>query len=166
MSGPTTSVPVLSVSDLHVEIGARGRATPVLRGVHLDVLPGKVVGLVGESGGGKTMVGKAITSLLPHNARITAGSIRFQGRDLVAMPEAARRQLLGVNISMILQQPSSALNPVLRIESQITEFLKRRLGLDRASARSNCSIQYRSARRSACCASILTNCPAACASGS
>jgi peptide/nickel transport system ATP-binding protein len=129
------TAPVLSVSDLHVEIGARGRATPILRGVNLTVPAGKILGLVGESGGGKTMVGKAITGLLPDSARITDGSIRFQGHDLVTMPDAARRKLLGINISMILQHPSSALNPVLRIEAQMTEFLQRRIGLDRIAAR-------------------------------
>jgi peptide/nickel transport system ATP-binding protein len=129
------TTPVLSVSDLHVAIGTGRRATPILRGVNLSVPAGKVLGLVGESGGGKTMVGKAITDLLPQTARITGGSVRFRGRDLGTMPETARRQLLGVNISMILQQPSSALNPVLRIEAQMTEFLQRRIGLDRAAAR-------------------------------
>jgi peptide/nickel transport system ATP-binding protein len=94
-----------------------------------------VLGLVGESGGGKTMVGKAITGLLPITARVTGGSIRFKGRDLVAMPDRERRKLLGLNIAMILQQPSSVLNPVLRIEAQMTEFLQRRIGLDRAAAR-------------------------------
>jgi peptide/nickel transport system ATP-binding protein len=129
------TAPVLSVSDLHVAIGTARNATPILRGVSLTVLPGKVLGLVGESGGGKTMVGKAITGLLPHTAQVTGGSIRFQGRDLVTMPDKARRRLLGINISMILQQPSSVLNPVLRIEAQMTEFLRRRIGLDRAAAR-------------------------------
>jgi peptide/nickel transport system ATP-binding protein len=129
------SEPTLSVSDLHVAIGAARNATPILRGVNLTVPAGKVLGLVGESGGGKTMVGKAITGLLPLNGRITGGNIRFMGRDLVTMPDAARRQLLGINISMILQQPSSVLNPVLRIEAQMTEFLQRRIGLDRTAAR-------------------------------
>jgi dipeptide transport system ATP-binding protein len=129
------TAPVLSVSDLHVAIGAGRSATPILRGVHLIVPAGKVLGLVGESGGGKTMVGKAITGLLPHTARVTGGSIRFQGRDLVTMPDKTRRKLLGINISMILQQPSSVLNPVLRIEAQMTEFLRRRIGLDRTAAR-------------------------------
>jgi peptide/nickel transport system ATP-binding protein len=127
--------PVLSLSDLHVAIGTGPNATPILRGINLTVPAGKILGLVGESGGGKTMVGKAITGLLPLNARITGGNIRFMGRDLVTMPDAARRSLLGINISMILQQPSSALNPVLRIEAQMTEFLQRRIGLDRTAAR-------------------------------
>ena len=125
---------VLSISDLHLEIAARDGATPILRGVNLAIEAGKTLGLVGESGGGKTMVGKAVTGLLPPTARITAGKISFQGRDMITMKEQVRRQLLGVNISMILQQPSSALNPVLRIESQITDFLRRRLRLDRRAA--------------------------------
>jgi peptide/nickel transport system ATP-binding protein len=126
---------VLSVSDLHLEIGARGRATPILRGINLNIAKGKILGLVGESGGGKTMVGKAITGLLPRTATVTAGSILFQERNLITLPEAVRRKLLGMDISMILQQPSSALNPVLRIEAQMTDFLQRRMGLNRADAR-------------------------------
>jgi peptide/nickel transport system ATP-binding protein len=146
------TAPVLSISDLHVAIRTGRRATPILRGVNLTVPAGKVLGLVGESGGGKTMVGKAITGLLPHAAQITGGSIRFQGRDLITMPEPARRKLLGINISMILQQPSSVLNPVLRIETQMTEFLQRRIGLDRAAARRRAlellgSVQIRSPER-------------------
>jgi peptide/nickel transport system ATP-binding protein len=127
--------PVLSVSDLHVAIGKGQNATPILRGVNLTIPAGKVLGLVGESGGGKTMVGKAITGLLPLTARVTGGSISFRGRDLVTMSDRERRKLLGLNIAMILQQPSSVLNPVLRIEAQMTEFLQRRVGLDRTAAR-------------------------------
>jgi peptide/nickel transport system ATP-binding protein len=127
--------PVLSVSDLHVAIGKGRNATPILRSVDLTIPAGKVLGLVGESGGGKTMVGKAITGLLPLTARVTGGSINFRGHDLVAMPDRERRKLLGLNIAMILQQPSSVLNPVLRIEAQMTEFLRRRIGLDRTAAR-------------------------------
>ena len=69
--------PVLSVSNLHVAIGKGRNASPILRGVDLTIPAGKVLGLVGESGGGKTMVGKAITGLLPLTARVTGGSINF-----------------------------------------------------------------------------------------
>ena len=97
------------------------------------------------------MVGKAITGLLPRAATVTAGSIQFQERNLITLPEAVRRKLLGMDISMILQQPSSALNPVLRIEAQMTDFLQRRMGLNRADARRRSGERRRSScrRRSA-----------------
>jgi peptide/nickel transport system ATP-binding protein len=127
--------PILEIADLHLEIGSAGRTTQILRGVNLTLLSGQVHGLVGESGGGKTMVGKAIAGLLPSTARITGGSIKYLGQELLGLSEAARRRLLGRDITMILQQPSTALNPVLRIETQILELLQRRLGLSRSEAR-------------------------------
>ena len=81
------------------------------------------------------MVGKAIMGLQPQNATITAGSIRFDDQELIGMPDGKHRQLLGRSISMILQQPSSALNPVLRIEAQMVDVLQRHMGLGRAASR-------------------------------
>jgi len=126
---------VLDIQDLHVAFTQRGRVTPVLRGVNLTIEPGRICGLVGESGGGKTMVGKAITGILPEDARITAGRILFKGRNLIGLPEKERRQLLGRSIAMILQQPTTALNPILRIETQILEVLQRQMGLAHQAAR-------------------------------
>lgn len=126
---------LLQVSDLGVEIGTGKHATRILRGVNLEIKPGEIRGLVGESGGGKTMVGKAITGLLPGSAVVSSGRILFQEQNLLELPAKKRRLLLGTKIAMILQQPSTALNPVLRIESQITDVLTRRFGYDKKSAR-------------------------------
>ena len=73
---------VLAVHDLHVAIGPRGSAAKVLRGAGLEVQAGEVRGLVGESGAGKSMLGRAVLGLLPANAVIGSGTIRFEGRDL------------------------------------------------------------------------------------
>ena len=127
MTAPTT----LQVDNLHLDI----RGTPILRGVSLSVPQGRVHGLVGESGGGKTMVGKAILGVLPGGARITEGAVRFGGRDLNAMPDRERRSLLGASISMILQDPLTALNPVLRIQTQMVDVLRQHLGLAAREAR-------------------------------
>ena len=85
----------LSIQGLQVAIGSGSRSANVLRGVCLKLEPGEVRGLVGESGAGKSMLGRAVLGLLPVNATITAGTIAFEGRDLVAMPEPERRRLLG-----------------------------------------------------------------------
>jgi peptide/nickel transport system ATP-binding protein len=126
---------LLEMEDLHVQIGGGHRAPKILRGVDLTVKAGEIRGLVGESGGGKTMVGKAIAGLLPGTAVVSAGKIRFEGRDVLGLPARERRALLGRRITMILQQPSTALNPVIRIEPQITDILRLRLGYGRAAAR-------------------------------
>jgi peptide/nickel transport system ATP-binding protein len=130
-----TPRPVLEIDDLHLEFGAGSRRTPVLRGVDLCIPQMTVHGLVGESGGGKTMVGKAVLDVLPPGAKITRGAIRFAGGDLLGMAAGQRRALLGRSITAILQNPMTALNPVLRIEAQMTDVLRHHLGLLRAEAR-------------------------------
>jgi peptide/nickel transport system ATP-binding protein len=121
----------LEIGNLSVSIGG----TPILRGVDLALEQGKILGLVGESGGGKTMVCKAVLGILPESARVTSGSIRFEGRELLAMAPKERRSLLGRSIAMILQNPMTALNPAFRIEDQVTDVLLLHAGLDRAQAR-------------------------------
>jgi peptide/nickel transport system ATP-binding protein len=125
---------VLTVHDLHVAIGRRGRATNVLRGVSLEVGAGEVRGLVGESGAGKSMLGRAVLGLLPANAVIAAGTIQFEGRDLLAMPEPERRRLLGRRIALIPQDPMTSLNPVKRVGAQIAAPLRHHLALSRREA--------------------------------
>jgi peptide/nickel transport system ATP-binding protein len=120
----------LSIRDLRVAIGG----TSVLRGVSLDVAPGEVRGLVGESGAGKSMLGRAVLGLLPANAKITSGSIAFEGRDLVAMTEEQRRKLLGRRIALIPQDPMTSLNPVKRVGVQLSALLRHHLGLPKRDA--------------------------------
>ena len=125
---------VLSVHDLHVAIGHRENAANVLRGASLEVGAGEVRGLVGESGAGKSMLGRAVLGLLPANAVITAGTILFEGRDLIAMPEPERRGLLGRRIALIPQDPMTSLNPVKRVGAQIAALLRHHLALARRDA--------------------------------
>ncbi len=125
--------PVLAVDDLHLAIGRRP-PLPILRGASLTIAPGEVRGLVGESGAGKSMIARAIFGLLPRGARITRGAIRFDGRDLVAMPERERRALLGREIALIPQDPMTSLNPVKRVGEQIAAVLRLKLGLSRRAA--------------------------------
>jgi len=126
---------LLTIEDLHLELPRAGGWQPILRGVDLTLEPGQVLGLVGESGAGKTMVGKAVLGLAPERARISQGAIRFEGRDVTRRSEGARRALLGRGMALIPQDPMSALNPVVRIAAQMTDVLRLHLGLTKAAAR-------------------------------
>lgn len=122
--------PLLAIRDLRLAIGHQ----PILRGVHLEVHPGQVAGLVGESGAGKSMVGRVVLRLQPEEARIRQGQVSFDGRDLLRMSEREHGALLGRDIALIPQNPMTALNPVVRILPQMTDVLRMHLGMDRDAA--------------------------------
>ena len=112
--------PLLEVRNLTVEFAtAQGNVTAV-RDVSFQIAPGEVLGLVGESGSGKSVSALAILRLLPPQARIL-GEIRFRGEDLLGLPEPQMRHIRGAGISMIFQEPMTALNPVMRVGDQIAE---------------------------------------------
>ena len=123
---------LLRVRDLDVSFTTYGRRTQVLHGVSLDVPAGAQVALVGESGSGKSVTMKAIMGLLPQPpASIEAGTIHFDGDDLLTMRERDRLKLRGTAMSMVFQDPMSSLNPVFTIMDQLGTILKyadRRLG--------------------------------------
>jgi len=120
----------LTVEGVRVAIGDAN----VLRGISLEVEPGEVRGLVGESGAGKSMLGRAVLGLLPANATVTSGHIAFEGRDLLAMREVERRSLLGRRIALIPQDPMTSLNPVKRVGAQIGNLLRHHLSLSKRAA--------------------------------
>jgi oligopeptide/dipeptide ABC transporter ATP-binding protein len=112
--------PLLHVENLCVDFAtAQGRARAV-RGVTFDIAPGEVLGLVGESGSGKSVSSLAILRLLPPQATLT-GSIQFDGEDLLTLSEEKMRAIRGAGISMIFQEPMTALNPVMRVGDQVAE---------------------------------------------
>ena len=121
---------MLTVENLKVAIGDAN----VLRGISLDVEPGEVRGLVGESGAGKSMLGRAVLGLLPANAAVLSGRIAFEGRDLLAMGERERRSLLGHRVALIPQDPMTSLNPVKRVGTQISGLLRHHLGLSKRAS--------------------------------
>ncbi len=135
MTAETPEGPILSVRNLHLAIAGPRRQTPILRDVSLDIVPGEVHGLVGESGAGKTMIGKVILGIQPSRAVITGGSVRFDGRDITHLPERDRRSLMGRGLGLIPQDPMTSLNPATRIGGQIADVLRLHLGMDRAGAR-------------------------------
>ena len=128
--------PLLQVRDLQVRFTRRGR--PPVRavdGVSFDVQPGQVVGLVGESGCGKSVTSLAIMGLLPKRAVEVGGEVLFEGRDLLTTPLDELREMRGRDIAMVFQDPMTSLNPVVPVGLQVTEVLRRHVGLDGDAAR-------------------------------
>jgi peptide/nickel transport system ATP-binding protein len=116
---------ILSAQNLRVESTGGRERFPVLTDLSFSLEPGKVLGLVGESGAGKSMVGRTISQYLPKGFAVTSGKLEFQGQDLVTMAAKQRRNLLGREIAFIPQEPLSGLNPVLTVGQQMKEHLLR-----------------------------------------
>ena len=126
---------LLSVSDLYVEYMSGGKAVHAVNGMSFELEAGKVLGLVGETGAGKTTTAKAILQILPdHAVRKVEGRILFKGRDILSMPDAELRKLRGKSISMIFQDPMTALNPVKTVRSQIAESIYKHQGVSKKQA--------------------------------
>lgn len=132
---PAAPGAVLTVRGLSVGFGAPGRETTAIQRVDFDVLPGEIVGLVGESGSGKTVTALALLGLLGANGRITGGSIRLGGDELVGMSNARLRAVRGARIAMISQEPMVALDPSFRVGSQIAEAVRAHGQVGRREAR-------------------------------
>jgi peptide/nickel transport system ATP-binding protein len=127
--------PLLSVRDLRVTFQQHGE-TPftAVDGVGFDVHPGQTVGLVGESGCGKSVTSLAVMGLLPARGNTVTGQARFEGTDLLSLPADQMRDRRGRDIAMIFQDPLSSLNPVIPIGLQVTEVLERHRGMARRAA--------------------------------
>src|SRR6516164_11317951 len=102
----------LAASDLSISAALPGGGVPVIRDLNFTLGKGRILGLVGESGAGKSMIGRAIAQLFPPGFAVTRGELMFDGQDLVGMPADTRRELLGSEIAFVPQAPLSALNPV------------------------------------------------------
>ncbi|MFF0199550.1 dipeptide/oligopeptide/nickel ABC transporter permease/ATP-binding protein [Streptomyces sp. NPDC005017] len=116
--------PVLAVRDLHVGFEGRHRGVDVVAGVGFEVRPGEVLGLVGESGCGKSLTALTVMGLPPKGARVRGG-IRFLGRDLTAVPAKARRRMLGHDMAMVYQDALSSLNPAMTVRAQLRQLVRR-----------------------------------------
>ncbi|WP_214367350.1 ABC transporter ATP-binding protein [Pseudonocardia sp. H11422] len=127
---------LLEVRDLRVAFTRRGEPdTVAVDGVSLDVAPGEIVGLVGESGCGKSVASLAIMRLLPERGNRVTGEVRMDGTDLLTLSDAAMRERRGQDLSMVFQDPLSSLNPVVPIGVQVTEVLRRHRGMRKEPAR-------------------------------
>jgi peptide/nickel transport system ATP-binding protein len=127
--------PALRVADLRVSYRVRGRELEVLRGVSLEIARGEAYGLVGESGCGKSTTAYAAVRHLPSNGRVTSGRVEIAGSDVLGMSERDLRRIRRSDVSMVYQDPSSSLNPVVRIGPQVVECFTV-LGLGEREARS------------------------------
>jgi peptide/nickel transport system ATP-binding protein len=126
---------VLEIKDLHVQFRVHGGVVRAVRGLNLTIPAGRTVGLVGESGCGKSVSALTIMRLLEKNATVKKGEVRFRGKDLLALSEPAMQQVRGNDISMIFQEPMTALNPVFSVGDQIAESVETHQLADKAEAR-------------------------------
>jgi peptide/nickel transport system ATP-binding protein len=125
----------LDVVDLKTHFFIRAGVVRAVDGVSFSLAPSEVLGLVGESGCGKSVTGYSILGLIDPPGRIVGGRIEFAGRNLAAMPEAELRLLRGSRISMIFQDPMMTLNPVLRVDTQMIEAVQAHRAMGRSEAR-------------------------------
>jgi oligopeptide/dipeptide ABC transporter ATP-binding protein len=126
--------PLLVVEELRVRFTRGGRRINAVNGLSYELPPGRMMAIIGESGSGKSVSSRALMGLLPGTAEIS-GSILFDGRELIGMPEKEMRALRGGDIAMVFQDPSRSLNPTMRIGTQITEAIRAHSDLDKKAAK-------------------------------
>jgi peptide/nickel transport system permease protein len=131
-AAPADPTAVLEVRDLSVSVDD---GPALVTGVSFTLQPGRVLGLVGESGCGKTMTARSLLGLLPDGVSVSGGSILWQGRELVGLPESRLNEVRGREIAMISQEPMVALDPMFSIAYQLTQPIRRFRGVGRREAR-------------------------------
>jgi oligopeptide transport system ATP-binding protein len=128
-------LPLLSVKDLEVKFITRRATVHAVNGISFELEEGDTLGIVGESGCGKSVTSLATLGILPKPAgRVTGGEVWFEDRDLLKLPDSELRRIRGRDIAMIFQDPMTSLNPVLTIGRQLTESLRKHLDMDKAAA--------------------------------
>ena len=126
---------LLSVSDLSVAFSTGRLETTVVHEVSFDIAVGEALGIVGESGCGKSVTAASLSNILPANGRVTSGSVIFDGRELVGRPESELRLLRGSEIGFIPQEPMAALDPVFTVGNLLAEFVRCHHGMSRADSK-------------------------------
>src|SRR6187397_2202867 len=125
---------LLDVQDLKVEFWTERGTIYAVNGISFDIAPGETLGIVGESGCGKSVTSLALLGILARNGRVTHGTAMFGGRDLLKLDDDELREIRGREIAMIFQDPMTSLNPVLTVGRQIREALEAHFGMDRSDA--------------------------------
>ncbi|MEJ6021180.1 ABC transporter ATP-binding protein [Ramlibacter sp. PS4R-6] len=128
------AAPLLEIEDLHVEFPTQGSVMHAVEGVSLTVDEGEVLGIVGESGSGKSVTMMAVMGLIAYPGKVRAKKLRFAGNDLLGLSDRERRRLVGKDMGMIFQEPTTSLNPCFTIGWQLVEALREHSPLDRKSA--------------------------------
>ena len=126
--------PLLSVEDLRVEFWTQRGTVHAVNGISFDIAPGETLGIVGESGCGKSVTSLALMGILPRAGRITGGTAMFGDRDLFTLSDGELRRIRGRDIAMIFQDPMTSLNPVLTIGRQIREAIEAHFDMSKADA--------------------------------
>jgi oligopeptide/dipeptide ABC transporter ATP-binding protein len=126
--------PLLEVDDLHTSFATERGMVRAVDGVSFELDRGRTLGVVGESGSGKTVLSRSIMGLVPSTRVRRSGTIRFSGHEISSFTQKELREVWGTQIAMVFQDPMTALNPVLRVKRQLTEGLRKRLGLDSKAA--------------------------------
>ena len=126
--------PLLSVEDLRVEFWTRRGTVHAVNGISFDIAPGETLGIVGESGCGKSVTSLALLGILPRAGRVTTGTAIFGDRDLLQLNDDQLRKVRGREVAMIFQDPMTSLNPVLTIGRQIREALETHFDMDKGAA--------------------------------
>ncbi len=126
---------MLEIDDLRVQLDADAGLVRAIDGMHLTLSRGETFALVGESGCGKSMTALALMRLLPESGQVAGGAVRLDGQDLLALPERRMRAVRGGRVSMIFQEPSTSLNPVMRVGDQIVEAIEAHTALRGTAAR-------------------------------
>ena len=135
MKNDSQQEPLVSVRDLHTDFTVEGKTAQAVDGVSFDIMPGEVLGLVGESGCGKSVTALSLLKLIPDPpGKIRKGSATFRGRDLLAMDYDEMRKIRGNEIAMIFQEPMTALNPVFTIGFQMREAIQHHTGASKEEA--------------------------------
>src|ERR687883_1944624 len=129
------TTPLLEVRHLRVEFPTRRGTLVALDDISFDIAPGEVLGVVGESGAGKSLTGASIIGLLDPPGRIAGGEIRFDGRRIDNLPYDEMRKIRGRHIGAIFQDPLTSLNPLYTIGRQLVETIQTHLHVDASSAR-------------------------------
>jgi len=127
---------LLEVRDLRTAFPSKGGMTPVVDGVSFDLERGKVLALVGESGSGKSMTALSTLRLVPKPGRVTSGSVKLDGEELLSLPVTEMRRIRGGRIGMIFQEPMTCLNPVVRVGAQVAEAILLHESMSKGDARS------------------------------
>ncbi len=133
--GEKSMEPILSVKDLSVSFNAFAGKVHAVRDVNFDLYKGETLAIVGESGSGKSVTTKAILGILAKNGHIDSGTIMYQGQDMAKYKEADFYKIRGKRISLVFQDPLSALNPIMKIGKQITEALILSKAIEKSKAK-------------------------------
>lgn len=128
-------VPLLVVEDLKTHFELPAGMVKAVDGVSFELESGKTLGIVGESGSGKTVLSRTVMGLnIASNARVT-GSVKYQGRELIDLPTKEMQTLWGHEMAMVFQDPMTSLNPVVKVGRQLTEHVRRHLGMNKADSK-------------------------------